>query len=676
MRLRVLLTALLLAPLGSPATAQAALPTQARRFIAVLTPTATNCPKISPTRQPLGPEPKSFISSHLFPNAKTHRLQRYCVYTEVNGLVTAAPSHPDFVRIDPDLDVVLPQADMLADDTQVRRVLSAAYLASLGGTFGGTYAQPIYNTMTNLPKLAIVDTASERVTYAGAVTAKHGLAMAFLAEEVRCPGLQNNLLTAAKCRSLTRFYQAFPNQDDTQEPAVKPALAVKNSGLGSLGTVAGAIVRATTQSQTTTPVVVNLSLGWDHVEFAGQPYALTDPEHQQMIAAPNASIPAPVQAAHAALLYASCRGALIIAAAGNNVGGACNQTGPLEPAAWESLAAPSPTQCAAILAPTAPVSPPLPSPSSGRLVYAAGGIMDDGRPLPISRVGGTPPRVVPAFMAIPASKTDPWTGTSVSAAVLSGIAAAVWTYKPTWTAHEVIAWLDGISPHSGPKIDYPNPLASQKSARIAGAATRQALCQVTNTAPGCATPGTTGIVPNTDAAFAALLTTTQTTLPDSTRVMPVGVLPHQIQRTTTCGAAATVTYYGAAPPQTPPPLAWARPQPATPICPACPVKGTKLLLFPNPEHQSNFPSDNGNIKILKPTLEFQVNGSYPSLTLPDMTIEGPLEIDLSPYSMRVGKGTMTMATVLSLVKAGTLTILVKDATGTLVPAVSVVQVVP
>jgi hypothetical protein len=66
-------------------------------------------------------------------------------------------------------------------------------------------------------------------------------------------------------------------------------------------------------------------------------------------------------------------------------------------------------------------------------VYAAGGVTADGQPIPVARPGSTPPRVVQAFQAVAGAgtrQTDAWTGTSVAAAALSGLAASIWTHAP------------------------------------------------------------------------------------------------------------------------------------------------------------------------------------------------------------------------------------------------------
>lgn len=668
MRHALLLPALLISL--APADAAAQVPFKARRFIAVLKPTATSCPAVQAGQVQL-------LRAALFPTAKTHRMGRYCVYAHPQGVLMPAPEHPAFLRVDPDLDVLLPQAEALASNPDYRRALTDAHLASLGGSFGGPHAQSIYTTAQGLPRLAIVDTADQRGEYDGSGARKHGLAMGMLAEQIRCPApipMNPPSSSAVKCRALTSFVQAFPNASNAVDRLRWPALDVPNHTLGSLGTVAQAVV-TTLPASPNTPVVINLSLGWEG-EVAGRIYRLAEDQHSTLRNAPSTDIPAPVQAAHAALLYASCRGALVIAAAGNNLGGACEQTGPLEPAAWESFPAPNASQCAAILSPVQPVVPPDPTgPTPGPLLYAAGGILDDGAPLPISRVGGTPPRVAPSFMAVAAGRTDPWTGTSVSAAVLSGLAAAVWTYEPTWTAHQVIAWIDGANLRSGPTIDFASPIADQRAVRLSGSRTRNRLCSVAPQVPGC--HQSSGTLADGGEQLAAVLTAVQASTPDITSIPH---RPRHVHRKSRCGSAVTTTSYAntteaANPPG--PPLPWARPQPPTPICPACPIRSSKLMLFLNAEQQGNFPQDPpGTLKLWSPTLEFLIDGKYGRVILPNMTIAGPREIELAPYALSFGKFQMTMAAALAQVSTGTLTVLVKDASGALVTAESVVQVVP
>ena len=161
--------------------------------------------------------------------------------------------------------------------------------------------------------------------------------------------------------------------------------------------------------------------------------------------------PADVQAAYVAIRNARCQGALLIAAAGNASGGQ-NDAGLLLPAAWVEVNAPSQTECDLHQAGSLDAGMDLLTArnhyNSGKfpLVVAASGITREGADISNQRAGS---RVEYATYADHASLQDfrepyasyfagadnpihikPHTGTSISSALLSTIAAATWTYDP------------------------------------------------------------------------------------------------------------------------------------------------------------------------------------------------------------------------------------------------------
>ena len=170
-------------------------------------------------------------------------------------------------------------------------------------------------------------------------------------------------------------------------------------------------------------LVINLSVGWDPM-FGGQP--------------PLSTAPASIRAVHAVLEYASCRGALVIAAAGNRSTGPENLTGPLFPGGWEALAAPDATECAAALD-TVPVDPtlfPVPPNTYRPLVYAVGAVDHTGSTTRV-RPGGEPRLTAFGDHAVSGyldsgmlEPTSVLTGTSVGALVVSAAAAAAWHFRP------------------------------------------------------------------------------------------------------------------------------------------------------------------------------------------------------------------------------------------------------
>lgn len=137
------------------------------------------------------------------------------------------------------------------------------------------------------------------------------------------------------------------------------------------------------------------------------------------------------------LRNASCLGVLVVAPAGNATG----SIGPLIPAAFETMKAPSSSECQG---PIAAAAAKLPT-SSSPLVYAVGAIDARDQPLQPTRPFAQP-RLAAYGMAVSARVgtagerpyTAPFSGTSMATAIVSGVAAAVWTVQPTLDPHAVM----------------------------------------------------------------------------------------------------------------------------------------------------------------------------------------------------------------------------------------------
>jgi len=160
-------------------------------------------------------------------------------------------------------------------------------------------------------------------------------------------------------------------------------------------------------------LVLNLSMAWDGDLFGGL--------NEQQIGEMRAG----TQAVYRALQYATGFDVLVLAAAGNQKGAPCDNTGPLLPAAWE-------------------IGERLQSCSDEKpLVYAVGGVRSDGSPLLNARPGGMPLRAAYGEKAVVPTwdpKTLPvmLTGSSVSTAVVSSIAAIVWDTRPDLDSYGVM----------------------------------------------------------------------------------------------------------------------------------------------------------------------------------------------------------------------------------------------
>jgi hypothetical protein len=199
-------------------------------------------------------------------------------------------------------------------------------------------------------------------------------------------------MTGSACIAMVSSHLALPleNAETRNE---------KDGGrLGTQGDLAQAINRAVEAwlAEPSQPhLVINLSVGWDR--RIGGP----DPD------GPNAH-GGPVRAVHAALERAACLGALVVAAAGNDSGGPQAKQGPLYPAAWETEPMPTPEACKKIGAVRSKGG------SSGAdsksrtnfeanrrpLLFSAGGLLGNDRPLPTGRNGGRPRLAAPPPMAL------------------------------------------------------------------------------------------------------------------------------------------------------------------------------------------------------------------------------------------------------------------------------------
>lgn len=164
-------------------------------------------------------------------------------------------------------------------------------------------------------------------------------------------------------------------------------------------------------------LVLNLSLAWDGDLFGG----LDEEQVTEMKAG--------TQAVYRALELAASYDALVVAAAGNQKREPCSNGGLLLPAAWERKAPRD--GCG---------DPPPP------LVYAVGGVRADGDPLLNARSGRVSRSAYGENAVVPSSDperpTVMYTGSSVAAAVVSSIAAAVWNYFPERTPYEIMGILD------------------------------------------------------------------------------------------------------------------------------------------------------------------------------------------------------------------------------------------
>ncbi|MEM9384458.1 MAG: S8/S53 family peptidase [Pseudomonadota bacterium] len=262
-------------------------------------------------------------------------------------------------------------------------------------------------------------------------TSAHGYTLATLIERMICNGAAGDCAADVRTR-LTLGNVCFDQR--SKDSACRNGL---NGGwFGAQTDLARAIRNEVAEwTNDTTPrgmgeqqhLILNLSLGWNR-RFGG---------NQGFNAMPLA-----VAAVYSALQDASCRGALVLAAAGNQHGGPNEPGGPMYPAAWEQRAAPNFLQCRLQLIEQGGYTPPwafpsqLTSQNDRPLVVAIGGVRVDNSIIFNGRPNGGEPTLV-AFadhaatesLAIPNTPTITLTGTSVASAVVSAAAAVAWRFK-------------------------------------------------------------------------------------------------------------------------------------------------------------------------------------------------------------------------------------------------------
>jgi Subtilase family len=361
----------------------------------------------------------------------TRKLDRFCVYEaeKAKKWLGSEPSGPpasgELVRIDRDCAAL-----SLSGKTQpapeewkpyYERFLAQAGVPERPFTIDNPYGV----------RLAFLDTQPTR----GDVPAQcgrspHGYSLAHLARQLVCSG------ESCAARVTTRL--ALPIVDFDGKSRKKTKIDTTHGGyMGLQSDLAQAIQeevndwRKDRQRGAERHLVLNLSLAWDGELFDG----LDEEEIADMRAG--------TQAVYRALQYAAgFDDVLVLAAAGNQKADPCDNFGPLLPAAWERSSPPE--SCGE----ERREPPPL--------VYAVGGVGADGsRRLINARDGGMPRRAAYGESAVVPAPDDEHptamlTGSSVSTAVASSIAAVVWSSFPELSVKEIVEILDG----SGKPLEY------------------------------------------------------------------------------------------------------------------------------------------------------------------------------------------------------------------------------
>lgn len=349
--------------------------------------------------------------------AQAPGLERYCEYLPDPSSSLPFPSDPDIERADPvNIGRVKPQNEKPKPQTALSQRVGP-WLGALFDHHANIPDKPLFHATGSRARLAIVDTKPEGTA---PTLSKHAPSMEAIARRIGCSG--------AGCAFELKHYLGLPRDDNgVPQPTT-------GGYYGTLWELAKAIALAAHEAPNGTPLVINLSLGWDR----GADPLLPD-DHERLAFGADAIIPAPTRAVHAALYHARCQGALIFAASGNDDGMLKDRSGPLLPAAWSALEVPA--SCVSAGATKRP------------LVFAVGGVGATDERLENARPGSTPQLVAPASGAR-APGSEVLTGTSVSAVIAAATAAMVRTLQPQLSADDVYALVLGSAQTLTARADF------------------------------------------------------------------------------------------------------------------------------------------------------------------------------------------------------------------------------
>jgi hypothetical protein len=361
-------------------------------------------------------------------------LERYCAYDYVGpdgqvdswyGALTVAVDnylHMDATTLSTDCRGEFEQGDLY--DTSVGSELRDAFLTNIGWDMGAQVDLD-YGSREAI-EVAIVDTVSQTAADDPNIdpASQHGLQMAALVREVHCP--------AGRCDCLDAVHHVLAMPRDDWSTGPNWVVGGRHGSQGDLAMGIYEAVEAWRERRLASPstssprLVINLSIGWTRLANDGLECAR----------GPHASV-------LAAMRFASCHGALMVAAAGNNEDELCpaESEGALAPARFEALAAPSEGECEELgYSPQWTSSYPIfAGPGSYRpLVHAVGGVDELDEALINARTDAMPRLAALGANGIADPTVDLLSGTSVAAAVASGTAALLWSYRPELRPDEIM----------------------------------------------------------------------------------------------------------------------------------------------------------------------------------------------------------------------------------------------
>jgi hypothetical protein len=340
-------------------------------------------------------------------NRGAGRLDTYCVFEWEGDGIPARHQYPHADEPHP------PEPDCLAASGMGKSLQPRLGPAELEARFlehvRASPALPLASNPLAQPVLvSVVDTAREigDPGQPGAGNSPHGRAMGLVISRLACPEDDADSTCAARIDNVPALRMVRTPAGLGRDP---------NGGYWAyLNDMAWGIGLAVARRPPGRHQVINLSVGWS-----------TDLGDLTRLR-PH------VRAVYDALRYARCLGALAIVAAGNTNGERAAPEGPLVPAAWQSVAAPTAAEC------QQDFGLPGTRGGAGSLVFAVSAVDRFDRPLTTTPVGARATLAAPGLQVLvqddnpPAGPppVGPQTGSSGAAATASALAAIAWTYYP------------------------------------------------------------------------------------------------------------------------------------------------------------------------------------------------------------------------------------------------------
>lgn len=543
--------------------------------------------------------------SKLFPGPSgslPSQLARFCIYEWTpnpntnNAPVISALPNSSLLRLERDCQVVAP---LTTPTAAAAEILESAYDEQIDRP-----SFPATTVIPNRVRVAVIDTSADEETsgFATGDAESHGLAIGSLIHQNSC--FRDPLGAELGCGAFMTSYRALG-----PETGARPTFGFQSEVARAIVRAVRAFLSQSNQSR----LIINLSLGWD-ARYGGL-YGLT--------------IRMPSLAVWLAVQWAVCEGALVIAAAGNgsSVGG---PSGPMTPASWES----EKRLCTGLLA----YDPP---------VFAVGGVDGADDRLGNGRPSGQPRLVAPSTLVV-SDRRDPvtgevigstpvLTGTSLSAAGVSGVAAMAWSLRPDLSALSLMDALSTSGPSLGVPADFESPPFIWWQRRLDACASIEEIDPPLESAPLACAAREVGIDANAD--FREVLD---------------GQWPELRSGPDTpgCSVAWPVVPMAALDGTSEPNAA---PQPGSPTCTLCMMDSSTLygqvdlagasleqmIFYPDPCEQPWCDPDLGGVKInvADPAHPFKVNINGMETTLDSAVMEirarssGELIVKMSPVSI-------------------------------------------